>query len=364
MQHRFTITTGIHQLLALSFLLKSQVKTLAACVCGLIAGGELSIGGIGTYIPGKIDAKHKIKRVDRWCGNSLVEIDPITTTMLLALGKRGGALLVSVDWTKINNFQVLVFAVTTGHGRAVPVYWEVVDGDEDRTKVVEVAAIDRFDALVPANLKITILADRGFDEVKFIAAVAKRFEYVIRLSRSNTISSSDSDKVFTTLEARLEVKNEAVDFGEVLFTKTHRFKTRIVGIHDWKQKEPWFLATNGTGKARQLVMFYSRRFDIEHAFKDWKDSHHGWKLGKVFTKSCHRLSRLLIIPAIAYLMLVLVGLVGESRKLHYGLQCNTTRNRRVNSVWRVGLKLLTIGKPLYLTVGLLLSFVDSIAFSV
>jgi hypothetical protein len=365
MQHKFAIAMSIHQLLVDSSLRKSQTTTLTFCVLGLMMGHQLSLSAIGTHMPGKPDPKHNIKKVDRWCGNTLVDVKPITRSMLVALGKQSGELLVSVDWTKIDNFQALVFAVTTGYGRAVPIYWEIIDTDEERMKAVEVAAIDRFHALVPQNIHITILADRGFDEVAFIRAVDKRFDYVIRLSRSNTVSSSlpaATEKVFTTLEERLDVRDQPVDLGDVLFTKVHRFQTRIVGTHALKAKEPWFLATSLKElSATDVICRYARRFDIEHAFKDWKDCKHGWKLGKIFTKSCDRLSRLLIIAAVAYLVLVLVGLVGESRNKQRGLQSNTTRDRRQIAVWQVGRKLLNRSKALYLTVALLLSFLDSVA---
>src|ERR1019366_854636 len=104
MQHKNVIATGMHQLMAGSSLLGSQITTLTVCVLGLMAGHRLSLASIGKYMPGRALVKHKIKRVDRWCGNSLVDVDPITKVMLVALGKRTGSLLVSVDWTKIDDF--------------------------------------------------------------------------------------------------------------------------------------------------------------------------------------------------------------------------------------------------------------------
>jgi Transposase DDE domain len=355
-----TIGQAILQFFDDSSLLLSQIKTLTACVLGLIAGQELSLSAVGTFMPGDVAPKHNIKRVDRWCGNKLVTVDPVTGPMLVALGRRSGTLLVSVDWTKIDNFQALVFSVTTGHGRAVPVYWEVIDPDKTLMKKTEIEAVERFHALVPPSIRVTILADRGFDDVPFILAVAKRFHYVIRLARNNSMAATvDGD--FKQLESHLTVKGTPVDFGDVFFTKEHRFQTRVVAIQEARQIEPWFLATNVPRSAHSIVQHYARRFDCEHAFRDWKDDHHGWKLGAIFSKSPIRLSRLLIVAAVAYLVLVLVGLFGESRGLHRGLQSNSVKKHRTKAVWRVGFLLLMIGRRIELTVEALFSFIDNMA---
>jgi hypothetical protein len=364
MQKHRVVTMAIHQVLSGSYL-NSQIRTLVACVMGLVAGGEVGLAGIGRHLPGGAEPKHKIKRVDRFCGNSLIDVKPLCRAMLLALVKRHQSLLVSVDWTKIDNFQVLVFAVTTRYGRSIPVYWEVIDPNEERMKAVEVAAVDHFHALVPLHVKVTILADRGFDGVKFIAAVAKRFPYVIRLAKGNSISEeSGSEKflpVFVSLAESLTVTDVAVDFGEVLFTDTHKFSTRIIGFHARKREDPWFLATCRKEDAHLILQMYARRFDIEHAFKDWKDVHHGWQLGSVRCTQPDRLARLLIVPAVGFLMMILLGLLAESRNQHRSLQVNSVKNKRCLSLWRVGvLRFTTVRRLSGLKLESLLAFLEDL----
>ena|ERR1700722_8908512 len=345
MQKQRVLTMAIHQILSGAYI-NSQTLTLVACVLGLVNGGEMTLAGIGRNMPGPVDPKHKIKRVDRFCGNKNVDAGSLCGPMLLALSKRFPWLVVSVDWTKIDDFQVLVFAVTSRYGRAIPVYWEVVDKNEERMKAVEVEAIDRFHALVPLRVKVTIMADRGFDEVKFIAAVARNFEYVIRIAKSNSISDGADlvkvPRIFAALSGQLTVRDIVVDFGDVLFTKANQFKTRVIGLHKSGKDDPWFLATSLKDESPQrIVRKYARRFDIEHAFKDWKDVKHGWQLGGIRSTSTERLARLLIIPAVAFLLMMLHGLLGESRNLHRGLQCNSKKDKRCLSLWRVGVLLYT-----------------------
>jgi hypothetical protein len=368
MQKQRLFTAAMLNLLSGNYL-ASQVRTMVACVFGLLKCKVVSLTTIGDALPGRAKVKHKIKRVDRFLGNKLIDIKPLCGPMLLALLKGATSLLVSVDWTEIDDFQVLVFAVTTRYGRSVPVYWEVIDTDEDRMKAVEVAAISRFAALVPQEMKgkITIAADRGFDEVKFISAVAKHFGYVIRLSKGNTISAK-FDGVFTTLAESLTVKDQAVDFGTACFTQEHMFQTRIIGLHDHNQKDPWFLATSLTQEARTIARYYARRFDIEHAFRDWKSARYGLQLGSIKCSSPERLARLLLILAVAYLLLVLLGLLGEDRELQWDFQASSRgaksrQGRRVRALWRVGMSLFKQPRLPFNAVETLLSYFESLAFN-
>lgn len=360
MQKHQVITAAIHEFLGGAYL-RSQTETLVACVLGLMTGGEISLTSIGRHLPGDIDAKHKIKRVDRFCANDRIGLGPLTTQMLLALAGESRSVVISVDWTSLDDFACLTFAVSTQHGRAIPVYWEVVDPKQERTKAVEVEAVKRFHRLVPQEVNVVILADRGFDEVKFIAAVAKHFQYVIRLSKGNTISNTAPVQRFMTLASSLTVRDEVVDFGDVLFTEANKFRTRVIGKHARKSVDPWFLATNLEKPAKTIVTLYAYRFDIEHAFKDWKDVYHGWQLGSIRSKSPQRLARLLMVPAIAFLLLVLLGLHAESRKLHRGLQVNSVKNKRCLCLWRVGVLIFTTLRRLPVrTAKALLRFVDGL----
>ena len=351
------ITSAIHKILS-GIYLQSQISTLVACVLGLITGGELSLTGIGRYLPGQAKAKHKIKRVDRFLANSRIDPAALCHPMLMALSAKGNrSLVVSVDWSKFDDFQGLVFAVTTRYGRAVPVYWKVIDPDEERMKAVELEAIKRFHACVPAGVKVTLLADRGFNDVKFLSVVAKFFPYVVRLKRDNTFGAS-ADTEFTSLEDALGIQDQVKDFGDVLFTAAH-FKTRIIGLHARKSVDPWFLATNLQASAQVIVDIYSRRFDIEHAFKDLKDVYRGWQLGSIRVSTPERLERLLMVAAVAFLVMVLLGLLAESRGKHRGLQVNSTRDKRYLSLWRVGVLIYTTARRLpTISARVLLSFLD------
>ena len=79
-----------------------------------------------------------------------------------------------------------------------------------------------------------------------------------------------------------------------------------------KKDQPWYLVTSlpvkGRRAAEKLSDLYALRFDIEELFRDTKNEHLGWSLGKTRVKRADRLDRLILIAALAYVLLVALGL--------------------------------------------------------
>lgn len=87
-----------------------------------------------------------------------------------------------------------------------------------------------------------------------------------------------------------------------------RWKKGLSGDKD----QPWYLVTSLSGKgpsaARQISDLYALRFDIEELFRDTKNEHLGWTLAKTRIRKANRLDRLILIAALAYVLLVALGL--------------------------------------------------------
>ncbi|MHB2019287.1 MAG: transposase, partial [Candidatus Xenobia bacterium] len=185
-----------------------------------------------------------------------------------------------------------------------------------------------------------ILADRGFDDAAFLSHVADQgFSFVIRVCKNNSVRQ-EGQAAFIPLGDFLIERDRVYDLGEVDFTAAHRFRTRLVIVHDKDQKDAWFLSTNmPTPSGRAIVHRYGRRFEIEESFKDLKDMRAGLHLGQVTLEKPERLARLLVVAVLAYLFLVSAGLYGEKHNLQRRFQANT-RKQRVLAVWRLGLRIL------------------------
>ncbi len=56
---------------------------------------------------------------------------------------------------------------------------------------------------------------------------------------------------------------------------------------------------------------YGKRMSIEQLFRDGKNKRHGWALRDTGLKDPQRLDRLILILALAYLLLIGVGLIAQ-----------------------------------------------------
>src|SRR5690606_39833966 len=78
-----------------------------------------------------------------------------------------------------------------------------------------------------------------------------------------------------------------------------------------KKDQPWHLIASlplGRGRPRKLSDMYALRFDIEELFRDAKNEHLGWSLAKTRVSRADRLDRLILIGALAYVLLMGLGL--------------------------------------------------------
>ena len=101
-----------------------------------------------------------------------------------------------------------------------------------------------------------------------------------------------------------------------------------------KRDEPWFLMTDLGHKAERTCQPYSRRMSIEELFRDGKSKRNGQSLRDTRIGKPDRFDRFLLVVALAYLVLVGVGL---RAKLDFepSAWC-TTRRARECSVFTIG----------------------------
>ena len=84
----------------------------------------------------------------------------------------------------------------TRHGRATPLLWLTVDKDElkDRRNDFEDLCLTRLKAILPEGVAVTILADRGFGDVKLFEFLESLgFGYVIRFRGNVHVTAADGE---------------------------------------------------------------------------------------------------------------------------------------------------------------------------
>jgi hypothetical protein len=200
---------------------------------------------------------------------------------------------------------------------------------------VEDAVVLRLRELIPAEVKVTVLADRGFADQKLYALLGQvGFDYVIRFRQGITVTCQQGER---------RTAAEWVPKAGRLRTLPHARVTAdgcqvgaVVCVKKKGMKEPWCLATSlEQASGAEVVALYSRRFSIEESFRDIKDLRFGMGLSSVRIADADRRDRLLLLSALACALLTLLGAAGESLGMERYLKANTVK-RRTYSLFRQG----------------------------
>ena len=200
---------------------------------------------------------------------------------------------VAMDWTDFDadDQTTLALHLITGHGRATPLLWLTVGKDElkNTRNDFEDLCLSRLKAkCLPDGVAVTILADRGFGDIKLFEFLQSLgFDYAIRFRGNIQVAAQTGE---TRLAADWVGKGgRARMLRDVELTAARCKVPAVVCVHAKDMKEPWRLATSHHDAAvREIVNHYSKRWTIDidqawqlsrfcgwggvNAFGSWRDS--------------------------------------------------------------------------------------------
>jgi hypothetical protein len=327
----------------------SQAKTLSDLVAAAMVVGRVSLAAIGRKLTGDTVVKHRIKRTWRFVANQRVLVSDAMRGVVQCLSKRYGKaakggkkrrrsrLLIAFDWTEIRDFHTLR-AAAVQRGRALPLLWAtypewVLHKSQNN---LEEGLLRLLRTMIPNHVEVLVLADRGFGRTELARSCQQLgFRYVIRIKPDVWIDCpSYAGKLL----------DYPVRKGMQRFLKNVRYRkkdavTQHVVIH-WKvglpkkRDEPWFLMTDLERKVESLTTLYGKRMTVEELFRDDKNKRNGFSLRHTKITKAERLDRLLLILALAYWLLVGIGLVARQR-YRPALWCSSNREKEC-SVFTIG----------------------------
>ena len=219
----------------------------------------------------------------------------------------------------------------------MPLIWLTVDKDElkNQRNDFEDACLNRLKATLPEGASVTILADRGFGDVKLFEFLESLgFRYVIRIRGNIHVRAADGE---TRLAADWVGKGgRARKLRDAELTAAHRQVGALVCVKARGMKEAWHLAaSDGALPASEIVALYAKRWTIEPSFRDTKDLRFGMGLSELRIGDPQRRDRLLLLNALAIVLLTTLGQAGESLGMDRQLRTSTAK-RRVHSLFRQG----------------------------
>jgi hypothetical protein len=318
---------------------RSQAKTLSELVAGTMRVGRVSLAEIGRSLLGGTAAKHRIKRAWRFTSNRRVEISTAMQGVIAQLVKRHKKkpLLVALDWTEIRNFHTLMAAAVI-QGRAIPLLWAsypewVLYRSQNN---LEEGLLRLLRTMVPEKVRVILLADRGFGRTEMGRLCRELdFHYVIRIRpdvwvRAERFRGKLLDypvkKGICRMLRRVEYRRQNPLLQNVVVRWKHGLPKR--------RDECWFLMTDLDWPPQMLSDLYGKRMVIEEFFRDDKNRRNGFALRNIQIRHADRIDRLLLILALAYILLVGLGLRARQR-YSPSLWCSSTAPNQC-SVFTIG----------------------------
>jgi hypothetical protein len=325
-----------------------RVNSLCDATLGVLHSGSLAICAIGQGLAAarSLKPKHAIKQVDRLLSNTAIKVDDILLRWVpFVIGARS-SIMVAMDWTDFDadNQATIMLALISDHGRATPLVWLTVDKStlKDHRSFYEHRVLVRLAELLPAAVKVCIVADRGFGDQKLYKMLTEElyFDYVIRFRGNITVTSATGETRTAADWVQAGGRARVLRGAEVTADR-YRVGT-VVCVQDPDMKQAWCLAASSTdATAKQLTGLYGRRWGIECSLRDSKDLRFGMGLGTIRVKSPERRDRLWLINAFAVVLLTLLGAAGEALGYDRMLKTNTAK-RRTHSLFRQGCMLYNL----------------------
>jgi DDE family transposase len=328
----------------------ARLAAVVKVVEAIIICGRLTPARIGRNLRGPALPKHGIKCVDRLLGNSALADERLLLFGVIAQHLLRGCPrpVILVDWTQVaGTHEALVAAVPIG-GRAVPVYLEVHPLKKLGNTAVEKCFLRRLASIVPTTSVPVIVSDAGFKGPFFQAIRALGWDFLGRVRGTATARPAVGGDAVSKVQLYARASTRAHDLGAFLLFTRQRIPCRLVLIRKPRKPgrrppppkckeerelrqaalDPWLLATSvDDATAEQIVRMYAKRMQIEETFRDAKSHRFGWSLGDVRIECVKRAATLLLLAVVALLVMLLIGMAAEGRRLQRAYQANTASKR-------------------------------------
>lgn len=313
-----------------------RVVSLANGVVGVLDAAVLSIHAIGRGYAHATNhsEKHGVKQTDRMLGNAGIDIWSLFHAWAAFVVGDRKEIVLALDWTEFDadDHATLAGYLITSHGRATPLIWMTVRKStlEGKRNDYEYRLIERLHECLATDVKITVLADRGFGDQKLYGLLQTLgWDFVIRFRGGIQVEAADGER--KPASQWVPPTGRATMIRGARVTRTRAEVPAVVVVRAPRMKEAWCLATTlSDTKAADVVKLYGRRFTIEETFRDQKNLRFGMGLSATHIGSTDRRDRLLLLAAIAQALLTLLGAAGEECGLDRLMKTNTSKKRTMS----------------------------------
>ena len=295
-----------------------RVASLIDGVDGVLHAASLGIRAIGQGLATAqgLAPQHAIKQVDRLLSNPRLSLDQIFACWVPFVVAERAEIVVNFDWTEFEEADqaTVVLGLQTSHGRSTPLVWQTVTRSalKDQRNAHEDALLLRFAAVVPPDVRVTVVADRGFGDTKLYGWLTEDlgFDYLIRFRGVIAVEAQDGEsrkaRDWVGAGGRMQVLREA------RVTAARHPVPVVVCVQDRDMKDSWCLATSrGDLPGSAIKQLYGKRFTVEETFRDVKNPRLGLGLKQTVVTRNDRRDALFLLAVLAHALLTLLGRAGQ-----------------------------------------------------
>ena len=137
--------------------------------------------------------------MDRLLSNPGVNVDAALRHWVPYVVGSRTSINVALDWTEFDacGQATLMLSLLTRHGRATPLAWLTVDTAilKNRRNEHEYQLLVRLADVLPTDIKVCVVADRGFGDRKLYEVLSRelRFDYVIRFRGNIAVAAATGE---------------------------------------------------------------------------------------------------------------------------------------------------------------------------
>lgn len=284
------------------------LTTFVWAIVGLLIGESINLSQWLLFHSGPAKASSKQRQLSRWLHNP--KIKPMAVYLPFVqqalLDWAGETMYLALDTSQLWKQYVIVRLALVYRGRALPLGWTVLNSGSATVALkwyqpilVCVAAV------IPANSRVILLADRGFLDVKLMQ-LCRDLGWHFRIRIKSSIWIYRATKKRQKVKALMPTPGCARFFSHVWLTEQRLGPVHLALAYVQTNNgyEKWAIVSDEPVGLKTLDE-YGLRFDIEENFLDDKSA--GFDLESSEIRDADAVSRLCLILAVATFYLVSTG---------------------------------------------------------
>lgn len=278
-----------------------QKRALALWCCGVLLAEKCQLSAVAdalvcAHYP---SVSALTKRLSRFLSNPRISDELLTQSWVHWVARRyeSAHWVILVDETKLGNHLAVMLVSVAYRQRAIPLLWRCYPVGQYPLEG-QVAMIGellaRLKLLLPADLQLTVQADRGIGTSPALIRRLEQLEwrYQLRVQRQVRLRLRNG---------RVHAMRDLVKPGEDWCGRAQVFKkagwlSLYVCLHwRWGERDPWCLVSNSPWRQADD---YALRAWQEQSFRDLKSFGFHWQASQVWQPA--HAQRLLLVLALAY----------------------------------------------------------------